>query len=109
MKPVLSSPFSPAAHYGLGHRLVLHEDRVELRRFGMLRRSIPLSSITHVFVAADSHQDENFRLSMQDTSTLEGHLEALTLWKYALAERLGAILEAPPMPNYNDSALPQAA
>lgn len=109
MKSVLSSAFTPAGRYSFGHRLVLHEDRVEVRRFGLLRRRIPLSSITNVFVAADSHQDINFRLSLRDEPALEGHLAALAMWKYALIERLGAALEAPPMPTFGSTKMPQAA
>ena len=60
-------------------------------------------------MATDSNQHPNFRLSLPDAPALEGQLDALLLWKFALLERLGAEIETPPMPTFGATKRPQAA
>ena len=98
MSPALHNAFEPVSGWKFGLRLSLYDDRLELRRFGIRVRCVRLSDVEDVFVSATSEDPRNLRIRVRDGRSIEGHIEAVSLWKFALRERLGLTELAPPVP-----------
>ena len=104
MSSVLRNAFAPSSGLAFGLRLVLLEDRVELRRFGICIRSVMLDEIEDVFIAAAPTDPRNIRLRVRGQKAIDGHVEAVSLWKFALRERLDLVEPVPVVPQREMSA-----
>lgn len=89
MPHTLDNRFRPSTGARLGLRLCLTPDAVELRRFGVVVRRVLLGDIEDVTLSRNSASERNIALHVRGGDDIVGHVEAVSLWKFALRDRLG--------------------
>ncbi len=107
MSFVLRNAFAPSSGLALGLRLVLFEDRIELRRFGFCVRTATLDEIEDVFIAASSTDRRNIRIRVRGQKAIDGNVEAVSLWKFALRDRLDLVEPAAVVPQREATSQPR--
>lgn len=105
MSRTLDHAFRPYKGFGLGLRLCLTNDALELRRFGALVRRVPLSAVENVTLAPNTQSARNIRVHVRNEEDIQGHVAAVSLWKFALRDRLG--LELIEAPSLSDARTPR--
>ncbi len=109
MSPALRNAFEPISGWKLGLSLSLYDDRLELHRFGFRVRCVLLADVEDVFVSASSEDPRNLRIRVRGGRAIEGHVKAVSLWKFALRERLGLEETAAAMPQSRAGSRTKAA